>query len=453
MKTIEDKIKSYKRVAIQLDNSTLWLALDDLLTRLNKVIVPVPHFFSSQQILHMVTAAGIDAIFCDSMFELFWKMNGFNCIHQADSLIVMVKNQEHYPPLPENTHKITFTSGTTSEPKGVCLSLEHLRTVGQSLADISKVFKVKSHLSLLPLSVLLENMAANYAAKYTHINVITPSLSEIGLSGSSALDVEKMLNTIIKYQAHSLIVMPQMLKAIVTVLESNEEKAKHLGFLKFIAVGGAICSKALITRAHALHLPVYEGYGISECGSVISLNTSKTKQGSVGKALPHLELKLNTDGEIMIRGPLFLGYLGQKKKENQKWFATGDLGQLDSEQCLSIIGRKNNIIINSFGRNISPDWIEAELLAIDEIKQVVVYGEGLPFLTAICITALPEGKLMKKISQINLNLPDYARISQVIVDYQAFTLENGLLTASGKNRHTSIYHHYRQELEKKYASL
>lgn len=445
-------LKKTQRVAVHLDNSKHWLKLDKTLTDMGKIIVPVPHFFSHQQIAYMINAAGVDAVICANEAEMLWSAFGFGqttsySLHSK----LMLRTVDSCPVLPENTHKITFTSGTTSEPKGVCLSLEHLQAVGKSLAEITEKFKVKKHLCILPLSVLLENVAANYAAIDAGIEVLTPSLADIGLSGSSGLDVMKLIKAIEYYKPDSMILMPQMLKAIISVLEV---KTIELSFLKFIAVGGAVCSKGLLLKAQQLNLPVYEGYGISECGSVISLNTDPKQIGHVGKILPHQQVKINGDGEIMTKGNLFLGYLGAKQgaqDNTQAWYATGDLGKFDSDNNLHIIGRKKNTIINSFGRNISPDWIEAELLALSGINQAVVYGEAMPFLTAICVSCLHEQDLLTKIESLNKTLPDYAQVKDIIMSKEAFTPSNGMLTASGKYKHKNIFKHYINQIQDIYA--
>ena len=446
-------IDANSRVAIHLDNSEMWLQIDTILTHLGAVIVPVPHFFSSKQIKHMLATAGIDCIICQTTLIKMWQAYGFETANDNTSNIfsLLFKKPAETPALPVGTHKITFTSGTTSEPKGVCLSQPHLQQVAQSLAAVTEQFKVKKHLSILPLSVLLENIASNYAAPVNAIEVITPSLSELGLSGSSQMDVKKLIAVLEHHKPDSIILMPQMLKAICAILETESH---DLTFLKFIAVGGAVCSKSLLLKAQKLKLPVYEGYGISECGSVISLNTQTKNLGSVGQVLPHQRVKISKNGEILTQGARFLAYVGNSDSQantTDDWYATGDLGRFDDDNNLYIIGRKKNTIINSYGRNISPDWIEAELRAITQIQQAVVYGEGKPHLTAICVSTLSEDALWIKIKALNATLPDYAHIKDLIISPIPFTIENQMLSTAGQYRHKTIFNHFIQQLKDIYA--
>ena len=437
-----------QRVALHLDNSSDWLKLDKTLTQLNKVIVPVPHFFTPKQILHMVKTVGIDTIVCEKKAQPLWNSMGYEKTKNLDFGLIMKKDIRDYPQLPKNTHKITFTSGTTNEPKGVCLSLNHLQTVAESLAQVTKPFNVKRHLSILPLSVLLENIAAHYAAEKSGVQSIALSLSDMGFSGSNQLDIKQLVKVIKEHKPDSLILMPQILKALLVYIEQTQTQ---LPFLKFMAVGGAVCSKNLLAKAHDLGLPVFEGYGISECGSVISLNTTKNHKNGVGKVLPHQKVKISEESEILTKGQLHCGYLGQSPNDNN-WYATGDLGKFDDNNNLHIVGRKRNTIINSFGRNISPDWIEAEMSSLLSVNQVAIYGEAQPFLTAIVSPSIAKNRLEKEVDNLNQTLPDYAQIRNIIVTESPFSFANEMATASGKIKHKQIFNQYQSQLRNIYAT-
>ena len=445
---------STPRMAIHMDNGPAWLAVDHCATDLGWVIVPVPHFFSVKQINHLIEQAELDCVICAANALPLWQNQGFVTSDVEGGLFFLTRSIESSQALPTGTHKITFTSGTTSEPKGVCLSREHLSEVGRSLAAATAHLNITKHISLLPYSVLLENMAATYANAFAQTDVLALPLSSVGMTGSGQLDVTVMLKAITDHQADSMIMMPQMLKQLVNHLL---EQPQDLSFIKFIAVGGAVCSAALLNQAQQLGLPVYQGYGISECGSVISLNNTADAVGSVGRPLQHCQVSLAGDGEITVKGPQFLGYLAQNNDiqaavdSEQSEFETGDIGHFDDQGRLYITGRKKNLIINSFGRNILPDWIEGELLAIPAVLQAAVCGEAQPFLSALCVTTLSQTQLEAEVSKLNQTLPDYAQLKSVH-KVDAFTPANNQLTASGKLKHPQIFKTHQKLLENIYAN-
>ena len=156
---------------------------------------------------------------------------------------------------------------------------------------------------------------------------------------------------------HSLIVTPQLLKLLCYLIEN---KLLDPADLKFIAVGGGHVGAQLINLARSNRLPVFEGYGLTEFSSVATLNTPTANRAhSVGKPLPHVQLCIAPDGEIL---------LSRLNAENTK-VGTGDLGSIDSDGFVYISGRKKNTLVLSTGRNVSPEWIEAELQSVDQIRQ------------------------------------------------------------------------------------
>jgi len=132
--------------------------------------------------------------------------------------------------------------------------------------------------------------------------------------------------------------------------------------LRFVAVGGAPAPEALVEAAWALGIPVFEGYGLSECCSVVALNRpGARKNGSVGRALPGLKMSIDQQ-EIIVEGPSVMdGYLGGT--DAGRVWRTGDLGAIDADGYLTVHGRKDNLLVTAAGRNVSPEWIETLLLS------------------------------------------------------------------------------------------
>jgi acyl-CoA synthetase (AMP-forming)/AMP-acid ligase II len=220
--------------------------------------------------------------------------------------------------------------------------------------------------------------------------------------------------------------------------------------LRFVAVGGARVSPELLDEARTAGIPVYEGYGLSECSSVVTLNRpGDDRPGSVGKPLSHARLRIAADGEIQVSGATLLGYAGQAPQADS-WYATGDLGFLDDEGFLHLTGRRKNAFITAYGRNVNPEWPESELSRFPEISQAVVFGEARENNVAIIEPAaaeIPDTTIEARVTAANELLPDYARIHDWLRSDAAFSSANGLLTATGKPRRDAVWTHYRSRFD------
>lgn len=441
-------------MALAVDNHPAWLVLDLAAMRCNIPLVPLPFFFSASQWLHAMQDAGVSVLVTDqpqlfepllahqhlsiSRFELAGKMLTqfeFAALRQVD--------------LPANTAKITYTSGTTGNPKGVCLSNDNMLNVAKSIVAATAVSSDDRHLSVLPLATLLENVAGVYATLLAGASCTLLPSSEIGLSGASGLDIKKLLATLKKVQTSTAIFTPELLHALVLCLETGESTPTHL---KFLAVGGASVSPALLARAQKLQLPVYEGYGLSECASVVALNTQgNNKPGTVGKPLPHIEVGFTDEHEIIIHGNAYLGYVGQQHTQLNS-VPTGDIGHLDKDGYLVITGRKKNIFITSFGRNVSPEWVERELKISPCIAQAALFGEAKPWNVAIIVPRQGASgeQIENAIKTINAQLPDYARIGRWISADEPFSTRNQQLTSNGRNRRDVILQQYQSKINALY---
>jgi long-subunit acyl-CoA synthetase (AMP-forming) len=326
-----------------------------------------------------------------------------------------------------------------------------METVADSLGIASGASRDDRHLCLLPLATLLENIGGLYAPLLAGATVCLPRLATVGLSGSSGLDVGRLIAALIDWRASTAIMVPQMLQALVTAGQAGATLPRTL---RYLAVGGAPVSSKLLADAQALGLPVHEGYGLSECGSVVAVSRpGEVRSGSVGKPLPHVRIAFADDGEILIRGIDWQGYLGEGTSARaQDCIATGDLGYLDAEGFLFLTGRKKNLFITSFGRNVAPEWVEGELASHPGIAQAAIFGEARPFNCAVIVPypGATHGVIEAALDEANRRLPDYAQVRAWIPATEAFTPHNGLSTANGRLRRTAILGQYAAQVESLY---
>ena len=430
-------------VAILADNSPEWLAIDLCTQALGITLIPLPLFFTPAQWLHAVARSGARALFCAQPAQA--AALGFVKASDCGGPLMLCENlQAGATPDLHDVQKITFTSGTTASPKGVCLSTAQQWSVARALHAALGELALQRHLCLLPFAVLLENIAGPYTALLRQALTICPPLGETGLSGASGFDPQRCLAAIERYQPHSIILLPQMLQALVAAAAPHD---RRIHSLRLVAVGGARTPVQLLAAAQAAGWPVLEGYGLSECSSVVALNLPGAQRaGSVGRPLPGRSVRIGADGEIEIAA-VQARYLDMPQTRGD-WFATGDLGHLDDDGFLYIDGRKKDVLITGYGRNVSPEWPESALLGSGKIAQALVVGEGQACLGAL-IVPLPGqeagAQIQAAVDLANDALPDYARIGRWCLA-APFTVANGQLTANGRPRRAAIHAHYRQQI-------
>ncbi|KTT26938.1 long-chain acyl-CoA synthetase [Pseudomonas oryzihabitans] len=428
--------REVQRLALDLPNGPELLAWDLAALRAGIPCVVLPDFFSAGQRAHVLGDSGADLVLGRAERSPEWTAAGFSPVDGAWRRPAGERN-----PLPARTAKLTYTSGTTGTPKGVCLRATALLRVAASLEAASRPLAPRRHQVLLSLGILLENLGV-YAALLAGAEVLVLDGAEQGITGSTGIDWARLAGCLQQRQAHSLILMPQLLQGLV---ELGERGLLRLDELSFAAVGGAPLSDALLARAAALDLPVFQGYGLSECASVVALNRpGATRLGSVGQPLPHVRLRLAADGEVLVGGADFAGYLGQPDSASDE-IATGDLGHFDADGYLYLRGRKKHQFSLASGRNVDPGWIEAELTQGGPIAQAYVQGEGAHHLVALLWPRqpeLPDTFLADQVARLNQRLPDYARIGAWHRLTEPFTPANGLLTATGRLRRDAIQAHH-----------
>jgi long-subunit acyl-CoA synthetase (AMP-forming) len=170
----------------------------------------------------------------------------------------------------------------------------------------------------------------------------------------------------------------------------------------------------------------------------------------VGRPLAHAEVSIDARGEIHVSGAAVGGYVGGEQVPQR--FATGDIGHFDAEGFLYLDGRRKNLFITSFGRNVSPEWVEAELCDEAPIAQGAVFGEARPWNVAVVVPApgAHDEHVRAAVEAANRRLPDYARVTDWLVAAEPFTPQNRELTTNGRIRREAIWIRYRKELDALY---
>jgi acyl-CoA synthetase (AMP-forming)/AMP-acid ligase II len=257
-------------------------------------------------------------------------------------------------------------------------------------------------------------------------------------------DVTGIAAAIDAHRPTMCVLVPQLLRAWVGELMAGGNRAP--ASLRFVAVGGAPVPAEVAEAAWELGIPVHEGYGLSECCSVVSVNRAGDRRpGTVGRALDGLSVSIDK-GEIVVDGPSITdGYLGRGPAE-RPW-RTGDLGAIDSDGFLTIHGRKDNLLVTAFGRNISPEWVETMLLGDSRVAFCAVVGHGEPHLTALLIPTpggaswfaqASENDVLDLLSKCCSGSPAYAVPRAFVVASIQEAAANQLLSANGRIRRAAL---------------
>lgn len=303
--------------------------------------------------------------------------------------------------VPDDMAELVYTSGTTGMPKGVILThgnlVANLLQVNDHLPIVGPDF---TFLSLLPLSHLFEQMGGFLTplfrgAAIVHIRTLKPSaimdalreediravicvprLLQL-LKGSVEREVEaKRLGGVFRYLLRRAEGMPVSVRK---VLFSPIRRRFGRYFVLFVS-GGAALAPELFRFWDALGISVVEGYGLTECAPVLTASTMEHRvAGSVGKALPGVEIRIE-NGEILARGMnVFPGYYGNENATREAftrdgWFRTGDLGRIDEQGDLRVLGRRKELIVTGAGINIYPDELENILNTLAGVREACVIG-------------------------------------------------------------------------------
>jgi long-chain acyl-CoA synthetase len=421
---------------------------------------------------------------------------------------------------PDDLATFIYTSGTTGNPKGVMLTHGNIASNVSSGAECIAVKGDYTALSFLPLSHSFER-TVDYVYFYRgatiayaeSVNTVPQNLVEVKphVFVSVPRVYEKfqarVLDTVSKSPAWRQRLfqwgldlgreaLPYRLKnerppgllgtklAVADRLVFSKIKARLGGRFVFATSGGAPLARELAEFFWAAGVPIYEGYGLTETSPVLTVNTpERARLGSVGPAIPGVELLIAGDGEILGKGPnIMKGYYNNAEAtaeviDGEGWFHTGDIGHLDADGFLFITDRKKELIVNAYGKNIAPAPIENALKASRYISQAVVLGDKRKFLTALLVPdfdalrpwaraqgvsfanddelvkAAPVRKLFAgEVEPVNAKLARYERIQAWDLIPAEFTIEGGELTPTQKVKRRIINTKYKDVIDTLYRT-
>jgi long-chain acyl-CoA synthetase len=413
---------------------------------------------------------------------------------------------------PDDMATLIYTSGTTGPPKGVVMRHNNLVQVAQTVAEFLGLHDQDVGVIYLPLAHSLQRVS-NYVG------------TAVGITGYYLTDMSQLVEVCKVAQPTVLSAVPRIYEKIYTAVLTGIEQApprrqklartalavgdevarrrrsqqpipfslklKHAvyerlvyrklraalfgGRMRYLSSGAAPIGLELLQFFDAIGLPIYEGYGLTETTSPITVNRpGEVKLGSVGRPLPNSQVKIADDGEILLQGPgVFTEYYKDPAATREVftadgWFRTGDIGELDADGYLRITDRKKNIIVTAGGKNIAPANIENLLMAHPLISQAMVHGDRRNYLVAL-LTLDPEAVLawatehgkgtvayeeltrdtavtalvQTIIDKTNASLARYEQIKYFRILPEEATVDNGLLTPTLKLK--------RRELETRYG--
>ena len=251
----------------------------------------------------------------------------------------------------------------------------------------------------------------------------------------------------------------------------SKVKARLGGRLRLANSGGAPLSREVMELFAAFDLPIYEGYGLTECTTAASVNRPEAfKFGTVGKPLPGVEVRLAEDGELELRSEtVFAGYLKDPEATREVlredgWLRTGDIAEIDEDGFITITDRKKDILVTAGGKNVAPQNLENDLKASRYVSQAIIIGDRRPYIAALVTldqeeiakwradgcedeTALVQGI----IDEVNANRSRYEQIKRFVVLPRDFSAEEGEITPTLKLRRSVVHEHFADAIERLYA--
>ena len=528
-------VKKNDKISIIADNSYQWCIIDLAIISLGGITVPGYTTSNEEELSYLLSHSETSIIFINSkllpiiekILPTLNKIKYVVCVDELNTtkkfkfkkllytyrelIKIGSKNKNKQNLLRESIKKIKkddvsciiYTSGTSSQPKGVMLTHASILSNIVGANELVKEIKVKDHrfLSIIPLSHAYEHTAGFFLPIYIGAEIYfndnrdqivsdllsvkptlmtaVPRLYEVlykkinnQLATQNKVTQKLFYKTVAlgtkTFKGFNLSLIEKAENLILDKIVRKKLQRKFGGNLQAFISGGAALNEQVGLFFQSLGINILQGYGQTECSPLISCNPiNKIKIDTVGVPIKGLKVKLSKEKEILVRGDsLMKGYWKDKNNTDKViingWLHTGDLGFIDDEGYIKISGRMNEMIVNSGGENIAPVPIENLLLEYEEIEQAMVYGHNKPFLIALLV---PNENLLNSnsnnvqnlttqfqgiINNINKDLSPTKRIRKFIILEKYFTIDNNMLTPTLKIKRHKIFSNYYNEIQKLY---
>ncbi len=510
------------RVAILSENSPEWAIADYACNTSGLVVVPIYPTLTADQTRYILEDSGAKLVFASTP-EQGKKAGGVRAIvtseiaslcgdsklSDAEDAAFVARCRARRP---EDLMSVLYTSGTTGVPKGVMLSQRNLASNVQCSTKL--VGQGDVALSFLPLSHIFERMA-DYLFLYHgasiayvgNIDDVAAAMLEVRPTVMCAVPrfFEKLYGRVIdslsaasplrrklfwwavgvgkRRLAYTLAHRPAPLMLeqqykLASRLVFSKMRARMGGRLNIVVSGSAPLNRELAEFFLACGITLLEGYGLTETSPVLCTNTpGSIRLGTVGRAIPGVELKIAADGEILARGPNIMEGYYQRPADTAEaivdgWFHTGDVGEIDADGYLTITDRKKDLLKTAGGKFIAPQPIEGLLKRNPYIGNAVVVGDRRKFVSALIVPnfeklaayAKSQGIagsdhladpriqewMERQVQEATKSLAHFEKIKKIIVLDRDFSIAGGTLTPTLKARRATITKEYQEQIDRLY---
>lgn len=523
-----ETLQAGERVAVMLPNGVDWVAFDQALLGMRLISVPAFSHDSAENVGYILANSGAKVLVADPV-RLERLQSKPEILAPLQRIIVTGEPRQPpprnavavpaageftpggdgdlddvgaAPPVPGDVATIVYTSGTTGPAKGVVLT--HGNLLGNVAATSDFVHYIGSDnlfLSFLPLSHTFERTVGYYLSMM------------IGAQVAYARSIQQLKEDLLTLRPTVLVSVPRIYEQVYNRLQAAlEERPAYLrrvfdaavavgwrrsgssplallcrllwplfdalvardfrrnlgGRLRYALSGGAALPPDIGRTLTALGVPVYQGYGLTETGPVVSVNWPGGPADSIGVPIDGVEVRIGDNNELLTRSRYVMReYWGNPEAtahalDGEGWMHTGDQARMDEDGRLYIIGRLKEIIVMANGEKAPPADMEHALLADAWFAQAMVHGEGRPFLVALLVLAdevierYPqdteglEAEAMKRVRARLSGSASYARVRRVVLLREPWTVDNGLLTPTLKLKRHRIAECYAEEIEGAY---